>query len=114
MEKKKVNIESDIYTINIASDFSTFPGGRYYSDGPFSGEQFREEVLTPALSEHKKVRIVLDGARGYPPSFLDEGFAGYARKNKLNKKEFLSIVEIEATGSYLIYKEDIISYLNGA
>lgn len=62
--------------VKIADDFSKTPGGRYRTDGPFSGEEFREEFLKPALNDSQKVTVYLDGTRGYPSSFLDEAFAG--------------------------------------
>lgn len=69
--------------INIANDFSDTPGGRYRSDGPFSGEEFREKFLEPLFkdsSNAEEIRIVFDGALGYAISFLEEAFGGIARK----------------------------------
>lgn len=65
-------------TINIANDFSRYPAGRYRTDGPFSGERFREEILLPAL-EHGPVVIVLDGVAGLPSSFFEEAIGGVVR-----------------------------------
>jgi len=65
--------------INIANDFSRYPGGRFYTDGPFSGEQFRQEFLIPVLNSSDKCSIVFDGARGYGSSFLEEAFGGLVR-----------------------------------
>ena len=42
-------------TINIANDFSVFPGGRYRSDGEFSGEEFRDNILITALQKYQQV-----------------------------------------------------------
>ena len=39
----------DYRIINIASDFSRYPGGRLITDGPHSGERFRKEYLLPVL-----------------------------------------------------------------
>jgi hypothetical protein len=51
--------------------------------GPFSGEEFREELLEPALKqaiEQKHVlTIILDGVSGYGSSFLEESFGGLVR-----------------------------------
>lgn len=70
--------------IRIAEEFTTTPGGRYYTDGPFSGERFRDEVLKPrflAAAECGESLIVdLDGGYGYGTSFLDEAFGGLARE----------------------------------
>ena len=66
----------------IATDFSDTPGARYCSDGPFSGEEFREKMLMPLFEDeldNGKILIDLDGAEGYPPSFLEEAFGGLAR-----------------------------------
>lgn len=65
--------------INIANDFTRHPGGRFYSDGPHSGEEFREAVLRPLLNKDQQCTIIFDGARGYGSSFLDEAFGGLIR-----------------------------------
>lgn len=66
--------------INIAEQFSRTPGGRFYSDGPYSGQQFREKVLRPALEKGGLVEVILDGVRGYGSSFLEEAFGGLIRE----------------------------------
>lgn len=69
--------------IVISKDFSETPGARNRSDGPDSGQQFREEILEPKFLEAKekneKLEINLDGGYGYPTSFLEEAFGGLAR-----------------------------------
>lgn len=69
-------------TIKIATDFSDTPGARLCSDGPFSGEEFREKILMPLFengSDKDKIHIDLDGTDGYVSSFLEEAFGGLAR-----------------------------------
>jgi hypothetical protein len=66
--------------ICVATDFSRWPGGRWRTDGPFTGERFRDELLLPALREHGRVTVDLDGAWGYGSSFLDEAFGALARE----------------------------------
>lgn len=66
-------------TINVATDFTRFPAGRYRSDSRFSGEEFREDFIIPALQSGSKVVIELDGTLGYGSSFLDEAFGGLVR-----------------------------------
>lgn len=81
-------------TINIAKDFSDAPGGRNISDGDYSGEQFREELLKPAFEKNDKIiTIELDGTFGYPPSFLEEAFGGLVRINKWTQDEILKRLE---------------------
>lgn len=64
----------------FVTEFSEFPGARYDSLGPNSGEKFRKTVLIPAIKQHNgPVTVVLDGAFGYGSSFLDEAFAGLIR-----------------------------------
>ena len=63
-------------TINLARDFTKFPGGRFRSDGPFSGEEFREDYLLPALQNYENVTVILDGVAGLPSSFQEEAFGG--------------------------------------
>lgn len=65
------------------AEFSTTPGPRFKSQGSYSGEEFREKLLEPAFLQVRdnggKVVVVLDGADGYPSSFLEEAFGGLAR-----------------------------------
>lgn len=70
--------------IVICRDFSETPNARYRAEGPDSGEEFRERLLEPqyilARKNSQKLTINLDGAYGYPTSFLEEAFGGLARK----------------------------------
>ncbi|MEZ8286049.1 DUF4325 domain-containing protein [Vibrio splendidus] len=66
--------------LNI-KDFTKFPGARYRSLGPASGEEYRDDILLPAIAEHNSEIVVnLDGAFGYGSSFLEEIFGGCIRK----------------------------------
>lgn len=67
------------YLLNVGKQFSRFPAGRYRSDGPASGEKFRDEVLIPLLKAHDLVTIELDDTLGYGSSFLEEAFGGAVR-----------------------------------
>jgi STAS-like domain of unknown function (DUF4325) len=70
-------------TIRVA-DYTRSPGGRFVSDGPYSGEWFRDEVIRPvlqaALRDHEQLEIELAGTSGYGSSFLEECFGGLIRK----------------------------------
>jgi hypothetical protein len=67
--------------IHIAQDFSKYPAGRFVSDGPASGERFRDEVLVPFLnSVSETLTVELDGTLGYGSSFLEEAFGGLVRE----------------------------------
>jgi hypothetical protein len=78
--------------IIIARDFSEFPFGRYFDDGPTSAEAFRTNLLIPALLKYDVVTVVLDGVFGIASSFTAEAFGGLIQngfslsqlKNKLN------------------------------
>lgn len=64
--------------INI-KDFSKYPGPRYIDLGEFSGEDFRNRVLIPALENNDSVTVNFDGVYGYGSSFLEEAFGGLVR-----------------------------------
>jgi len=61
-------------------DFSKAPSGRFPADGPDNGETFRDKFLVPALRANDEVVVILDGAAGYPSSFLDEAFGGLIKR----------------------------------
>lgn len=80
--------------INIAKDFSKYPGGRYHTDGPYSGEKFREEILAPSLDNNEIVTIDLDGALGYGSSFLEEAFGGLVRLGYFSRERVKSALRL--------------------
>ena len=73
--------------IDIAEDFSDTPAGRYVTDGPATGEHFREGLLLEALKKSDLLEISLDGAEGYGSSFLEEAFGGAVRQGYFSAKE---------------------------
>ncbi len=83
--------------INTAKEFMKTPEDRYISLGQFIGEKFRKDKLEPLFvdkDDNRKIRIILDGAYGYPTSFTEEAFGGLARKygkDRVKKRlEFIS------------------------
>lgn len=73
--------------INIAKEFSPYPVGRFYDDGPDSGQRFREEFLEPPLLAGETVEVQLSGTEGFGSSFLDEAFGGVVRKFKFTEED---------------------------
>lgn len=95
--------------INIESDFSRYPAGRYTEDGPYSGQAFRERFLVPALSSgSNKIIVELDGARGYGSSFLEEAFGGLVRCG-FSADEIIARIELKSQDASLI--QEITSYI---
>ncbi|PIB89925.1 hypothetical protein CSW62_25110 [Caulobacter sp. FWC2] len=66
--------------VNVADKFGRFAAGRYRSDGPSSGQEFREEIAEPALAGGADVVLNMDGMLAFPASFLDEAFGGLVRE----------------------------------
>ncbi|MGO8154405.1 STAS-like domain-containing protein [Rhizobium leguminosarum] len=98
--------------INVAKEFSRVPGGRYYTDGPASGQEFREKFLVPAFENYDEVLIELDGTRGYPSSFLDEAFGGLVRTLHLTPAQFKAKIKLKASAEFNIYVQDIMTYVD--
>ena len=101
--------------INICKEFTDTPNGRYKSEGHFSGEEFRENLLEPRYLEAKekreKLTINMDGGYGYPTSFLEEAFGGLARKYDLNEVLQMLIFISDDEPSLI---EEIESYIKNA
>jgi hypothetical protein len=96
--------------ISVARDFTPFPGGRYRRHGKGSGQEFREDVLVPILRSGGNAVIDLDGASGYPPSFLDEAFGGLVREG-FSPDEIKSHIELRAGPGFSMYINMIWSYI---
>lgn len=101
-----------IQTINVATQFSKYPGGRFYTDGEFSGERFRDEILLPALQGSETVIVQLDGTLGYGSSFLEEAFGGLVRKYGFSVDQLSKQLSLETKNDTLKYT--ITSYMREA
>lgn len=84
--------------LNIVSEFTDTPGGRYIAQGPYSGEEFRDTILKVkydyCLLKNEKLVINFDGGYGYPISFIDEAFGGMVRDGYSAKKMLKNMVFI--------------------
>lgn len=107
-------------TINIAQEYSKYPGGRFIKEGPFSGEDFRESLLKPkymlAKQQNEKIKIILDGGYGYGSSFLEESFGGLVRKVgkvEIDMFEIISEEEPQLISDIEKYITDELSKLEG-
>ncbi|MCP4501669.1 MAG: STAS-like domain-containing protein [Deltaproteobacteria bacterium] len=86
--------------ISIADDFSRYPVGRYLTDGPYSGERFRDEILVPALKLGQAV-VDFDGGRGYGSSFLEEAFGGLVRLKIFPDEDFQERLVLKSSNESL-------------
>ena len=101
--------------INIARQYSQFPGGRYPDDGEGNGTDFRRRFLVPVLRNRLRATIELDGTAGYPSSFLEEAFGGLVRKEGFTAEEVLNAFDIVARDpSYSRYRIQITNFVEGA
>ncbi len=98
-------------TIDIGKDFSRYPYGRYRDDGPYSGQNFREKLLAPALQKHAKVIVILDTASGMGSSFLEEAFGGLVREG-FDKNDLTTRLELQSKDATRI--NQIRGYISGA
>lgn len=95
------------------TDFSPFPAGRYVTDGPYSGQAFRDNVLIPQLTENDLVQVDLNGAFGFGSSFLEEAFGGLVRVGKFSLKTLKEKLKISSEDDPLV-TDEIWSYIESA
>ena len=99
--------------ISIASQYTRSPAGRFRTDGPFSGERFREELLWPALSEStEEVEVDLQGVLGFGSSFLEEAFGGIVRHGLLTRTDLKRRLRIRS--DVATYERRIWKYVDDA
>lgn len=96
----------DNIEINVAKEFSRAPAARYRYEGKYSGQQFLEDILEPRFLEAKnkgvKLIIFLDGALGYPSSFVSGSFGKLSIK--YTSSEVLAIIKLESSNNTRIEK----------
>ncbi|MEX0161696.1 STAS-like domain-containing protein [Pseudomonas brassicacearum] len=82
-------------TINVATEFSKMPCVRNRKDGKKSGEEFRDDILLPALKSNEQVIVDLNGVLTLGSSFLEEAFGGLVRRGHYTAKELRSKLTIK-------------------
>lgn len=102
--------------IKIARDYTKTPGARYISDGPFSGEDFRDRILEKKYLEslEKKDILIIDfdgDVYGYSTGFLEEIFGGmirkgYSQEELLRHIQFISHDDPELIPTILEYMQE--------
>jgi len=98
--------------VNVGTDFSLNPAGRFADDGPASGEIFRDRILVPKLMKGSIVDVYLDDAEGYGSSFLEEAFGGLVRNKKFAASDLHSRLNIFSIDESMI--EEIWEYIDSA
>jgi hypothetical protein len=95
--------------LSLALDFSRYPGPRYKTQGPNSGEKFRKH-LVKLLKDYDRVIVDLDGTSGIGSSFLDEAFGGLVSHEGFSRSdvERRVIVKSNLDASYLATVSDSI------
>lgn len=102
-------------TLRIAEEYTKFPAGRFKTDGPYSGERFREEFLVPQLKTNDKLSVFIDGVKGYGSSFLEEAFGGLVRESLFTQEELERKLEIKyIDDSFGSYESEIWEYIKDA
>ncbi|ELB2790989.1 MULTISPECIES: STAS-like domain-containing protein [Aeromonas] len=105
-------------TIVIGEQFSDDPSGRFYTDGNFSGEEFREEILIPAMSLHEVIIIDISTKNeGYGSSFLSEAFGGLVKYGYYTSNEVLIKIKIHISHDkplYSFFQKRIYDYIKTA
>ena len=103
--------------IKISEDFSEVPAARYPSEGDYSGQEFRENILFPnlkkAIDSNEKLDIDLDGTAGLGTSFLEESFGGLIRIHKLKYEEIITHINL-ISNEEPDYIVEIFEYLEAA
>ena len=94
-------------TIDLVKDYSAYPGGRNREHSDHSGEEFREDLLRPALESGKRTLVILDGAFTIPPSFLDEAFGSLIEEFGVQKVEEAFEIELSDDPDAKAALEDI-------
>jgi hypothetical protein len=92
-----------IKQIHFVNEFTDCPGGRLEIHGDFSGQTFRENILKPALLSNDMVKLDLNGAVGFPSSFIDEVFGVLA--TDLGYDLLMAKLKINLTDDPLALKE---------
>lgn len=84
--------------LRVADEFYRRPLGRYRSQGTYTGEAFREDILIKKLKElqsSEKIIIDFSDVTMTGSSFLEEAFGGLVRKHGYSSYQLENILVLE-------------------
>lgn len=82
----------------VANEFYRRPLGRYKSQGTYTGEAFREDILIPKLqqlADGEKFIVDFTGVTMNGSSFLEEAFGGLVRNHGYSLQRLKDIFEFK-------------------
>lgn len=104
--------------LDLASEYTPYPAGRFRADGPYSGEAFRDDVLLKRVRDAVHARQVLtvriDGVRAFGSSFLEEAFGGLVRKGVSREQLLRHVAVVSSKPSHQRYIDAINRYMRDA
>lgn len=84
--------------IKVCRDFSLSPGLSFIEEGKHSGEEFRVNILAPAIKRaiagDSNVTVDLDGTAGITNCWLEEAFGGLISKDKFTSTELVRVLHV--------------------
>jgi STAS-like domain of unknown function (DUF4325) len=98
--------------IDVGTEFSHYPAGRFSADGPHSGEVFREKYLAPSIARGELIMVDLTGTRGLASSFLEEAFGGLIRVNDFSPDTVRRCLKLKTRSASI--EGEIWSYISDA
>ena len=78
-----------------------YPGGLVREDGPYSGDEFYQDVIRPVISRGEPIKIDLDGIAGMTTGFAREAFGNVPLESS-------HLVSVSFTDPELEYIRDLI------
>lgn len=94
------------------AQYTDMPLGRNSDDGPRNGEDYRENIIVPALREYDEIVIDFEGTLGTAPSFLEELFGGLIRHRHLTMDELHRRIKVKS--KYQSVMRNIEGYISAA
>jgi hypothetical protein len=95
-------MQPELY-FKVKNKFSAFPGLARMEDSDYSGEEFRETILIPALLNYNKVFLDFTGCHNIIPSFIREISYKVMDNNILTEKGFT----VDLENRVLIISDDV-------
>ena len=104
---------NDSYVICLSPHLHVMLSTIKRSDGPYSAESYRDDVLIPALQRYSRVRILIDGG-AYSMAYLEEIFGGIIKAGHFRLADLDRRLEIAPSIGYKYTRLAIMRFMHQA